>query len=250
MQRYFVPPERWEDNRVMITEDDAKHISKVMRMQAGDQIICSDNNGRSSLCKIISVDHGTVEAQIVEEILQDSEIPVKVTIAQGLPKADKLELIIQKGTELGAHSFFPFTADRTIVRWDDKKSAKKKERLEKIAKEAAEQSHRNIIPEIYEPGTFKDLLKLAERYKIKIVAYEEEAKQEEKSRFASALSALKNGDSLLCVIGPEGGISEKEAGALKEHGFELCGLGPRILRTETAPLYILSAISYHFELKG
>jgi 16S rRNA (uracil1498-N3)-methyltransferase len=91
---------------------------------------------------------------------------------------------------------------------------------------------------------------MAESYKIKIAAYEEESKLAEASRFASALSALENGDSILCVVGPEGGISDKEAQLLTDHGFELCGLGPRILRTETAPMYILSAISYHFELKG
>jgi 16S rRNA (uracil1498-N3)-methyltransferase len=250
MQRYFVMPECWEDGRVVITEDDAKHIAKVMRMKAGDEIICSDNSGRSAICEILTLDGSKVLAQIKKEIEQTSELPVKVTIAQGLPKADKLEWIIQKGTELGADSFFAFSAERSVVKWDEKKAGKKKERLEKIAKEAAEQSHRSMIPEILEPGTFRDLLKLAEPYKMKIVAYEEEAKKSEKNGFAAALNAVGTGDSLLCVIGPEGGLSEKEASVLQEHGFQMCGLGPRILRTETAPLYILSAISYHFELKG
>jgi 16S rRNA (uracil1498-N3)-methyltransferase len=250
MQRYFVPPANWENDRVFLKDEDAKHISKVMRMQPGDNIICCDNNTRSAICEIINLDGNVVEVQAVNELESDSEMPVIVTIAQGLPKADKLEYIVQKGTELGASSFYPFSADRSVAKWDVKKAAKKKERLEKIAKEAAEQSHRNKIPEIMNPGSFSDLLKLAEQYNIKIVAYEEEAKQQEYSRFSSALKKVEKGDNLLCVIGPEGGISEKEASILKEHGFELCGLGPRILRTETAPLYILSAISYHFELKG
>jgi 16S rRNA (uracil1498-N3)-methyltransferase len=250
MQRYFVTPASWENDRVLIKDEDAKHISKVMRMQAGDNIICCDNNGRSSVCRIIQLAGNIVEAEVVEDIESSSEMPVSVTIAQGLPKADKLEFIVQKGTELGAASFFPFSADRSVAKWDDKKAVKKKERLEKIAKEAAEQSHRSKVPEILNPGSFSDLLNIAEQYKIKIVAYEEEAKQHEYKRFSSALAMAEKGDSLLCVIGPEGGISDKEAVALKENGFELCGLGPRILRTETAPLYILSAISYHFELKG
>ncbi|MDR7072801.1 16S rRNA (uracil(1498)-N(3))-methyltransferase [Fictibacillus barbaricus] len=250
MQRYFVPSNHWTEDRVFVSGEDAKHISKVMRMKAGDSIICCDNKGRSATCEIIDFDGDKVDACIKSDIASLSELPVHVTIAQGLPKADKLEYIIQKGTELGASDFFPFTADRSIVKWDDKKAVKKKERLEKIAKEAAEQSHRSRIPEILDPGNFSDLLKIAERYKIKIAAYEEEAKLQESSRFATSLRALENGDSILCVIGPEGGISEKEAKILADHGFELCGLGPRILRTETAPLYILSAISYHIELKG
>jgi 16S rRNA (uracil1498-N3)-methyltransferase len=250
MQRYFVPPASWENDRIFLKNEDAKHISKVMRMQPGDNIICCDNKGRSVVCELLDIGGDVVEAQVVNELETNTEMPVSVTIAQGLPKADKLEYIVQKGTELGASSFFPFSADRSVVKWDEKKAAKKKDRLEKIAKEAAEQSHRNKIPEIMNPGSFSDLLKLAEQYNIKIVAYEEEAKQQEYSRFSSALKKLATGDSLLCVIGPEGGISEKETKILKEHGFELCGLGPRILRTETAPLYMLSAISYHFELKG
>ncbi|MCM3716877.1 16S rRNA (uracil(1498)-N(3))-methyltransferase [Fictibacillus phosphorivorans] len=250
MQRYFVPAGSWEDNRVFLKDDDAKHISKVMRMQPGDNIICCDNNGRSAVCEIHDLSGNVVEAHVLNDLESDSEMPVSVTIAQGLPKADKLEYIVQKGTELGASTFFPFSADRSVVKWDEKKAAKKKERLEKIAKEAAEQSQRSKIPEILNPGSFSDLLNVANQYNIKIVAYEEEAKQHEYSRFSSALKKLAIGDNLLCVIGPEGGLSENEARILKEHGFELCGLGPRILRTETAPLYILSAISYHFELKG
>lgn len=250
MQRYFVPRDNWRDDRVIITGEDAKHILKVMRMQDGDQIICSDNGGRTSLCEIVELGGDTVEVLVLKDVETQAEMPVFVTIAQGLPKGDKLEYIVQKGTELGAVSFFPFAADRSVVKWDEKKAAKKQERLEKIAKEAAEQSHRSRVPEILKPGSFSDLLKMAEQYNIKIVAFEEEAKQQETSRFASVLHSASRKDSILCVIGPEGGISEKEAISLREHGFVLCGLGPRILRTETAPLYMLSAISYHFELKG
>ncbi|MBY6035432.1 16S rRNA (uracil(1498)-N(3))-methyltransferase [Fictibacillus nanhaiensis] len=250
MQRYFVPSVSWENDRVYLKDEDAKHISKVMRMQAGDNIICCDNKGRTSLCEIIDLGGNMIEARIIEEMETTSEMPVQITIAQGLPKADKLEYIVQKGTELGAKAFFPFAAERSVVKWDDKKAGKKKERLQKIAKEAAEQSHRSMIPEILNPGSFLDLLNYAQQFKIKIVAYEEAAKQAEYSRFSSTLNKIEHGDSILCVIGPEGGISEKEAEQLMHHGFELCGLGPRILRAETAPLYILSAISYHFELKG
>lgn len=117
-------------------------------------------------------------------------------------------------------------------------------------KEAAEQSHRSEIPDVYAPVSFKQLLAMSNDYDVCLVAYEEEAKQGEKSNFAQALAKLESGQKLLLVFGPEGGLSEEEISALREHTFVACSLGPRILRTETAPLYALSAASYHFELMG
>jgi 16S rRNA (uracil1498-N3)-methyltransferase len=181
---------------------------------------------------------------------ETKELPIQVAIASGLPKGDKLELIIQKATELGAHKFVPFNAARSIVKWDDKKGDKKLERWKKIAKEAAEQSHRSIVPTITKPFSFESLIQDSKNFDYKIVAYEEEAKAGEKSHFASLLSKMETGQSLLVVFGPEGGLTEKEVQKLMDNGFLACGLGPRILRTETAPFYVLSAISYHFELQG
>ncbi|MGJ9381687.1 16S rRNA (uracil(1498)-N(3))-methyltransferase [Salipaludibacillus sp. CF4.18] len=250
MQRYFLKKSQFEDDYVMIENEDAKHISRVMRMNPEDTVICCDEEGSCYLCELTETAPDLVKAKVVEELNKDAEMPVKVSIAHGLPKSDKLELVIQKGTELGAHSFIPFQADRSIVKVDSKKQAKKLERWEKIAKEAAEQSHRNYVPKVHRVHLLNDLLKTFHHFSSVIVAYEEDAKDDEKSRFRQVLQRTKAGDSLLLVVGPEGGFSDREIEKMKEAGAISCALGPRILRSETAPLYGLAAISYHFELLG
>ncbi|UOY94056.1 16S rRNA (uracil(1498)-N(3))-methyltransferase [Ectobacillus sp. JY-23] len=245
MQRYFV--ERIENEEVLLNGDDAHHIVKVMRMQPGDVLYCCAN-GKTALCTVAEITNEFVKAAVVQWVEESNELPVFVTIASGLPKGDKLELVLQKGTELGAAAFLPFQAKRSIVKWDSKKGDKKVERWTKIAKEAAEQSHRAVVPSVYAPVTFKELLAMSADYDICIVAYEEESKQGEKARFAGALERLQPGEKALLVFGPEGGLAEEEVTQLREANFIPCGLGPRILRTETAPLYALSAVSYHFEL--
>ncbi|PLS01201.1 16S rRNA (uracil(1498)-N(3))-methyltransferase [Neobacillus cucumis] len=247
MQRYFVQ-QQVKDDHFFIDEEDRHHIVKVMRMQIGDQIICVDPDGKQAVCSLSEITNSSVVADVVQWIDESPELPISITIASGLPKGDKLEWIIQKGTELGAHQFLPFSAARSVVKWDQKKAAKKIERWEKIAKEAAEQSHRTVLPNIIHPMTFKDLLKKSKDFDYKLAAYEEESRQGESSVLSSTLKSMKKGETLLLVFGPEGGLAEEEVQQLKENGFELCGLGPRILRTETAPLYSLAAISYHFEL--
>lgn len=249
MQRYFIESNQIDDSSITITGEDVHHIVRVMRMNVDDQLLCSCSETRqTALCQIAEITNDLVEANIVEWIKAETEIPVRVTIANGLPKGDKLELVIQKGTELGAESFIPFNAARSIVKWDEKKGKKKVERWNKIAKEAAEQSHRSMVPNVEEPATLATLLEKSKAYTYKIVAYEESAKEGERAAFATTLQNMKHGESVLCVFGPEGGLTEKEIGKLVEHGFVPCALGPRILRTETAPLYALAAISYHFEL--
>ncbi|MDR7000405.1 16S rRNA (uracil(1498)-N(3))-methyltransferase [Neobacillus niacini] len=247
MQRYFVK-DRAKENRFLIDSEDRHHILKVMRMHIGDQIICVDPQGKMAVCKIAEITDEQVVADVVQWEEENSELPISITIASGLPKGDKLEWIIQKGTELGAHKFLPFSAARSVVKWDEKKAAKKIERWQKIAKEAAEQSHRAILPEVANLVSFKNLLGESKNFDYKLVAYEEESRSGETSIFSSTLQKMENGESLLLVFGPEGGLTEEEVRLLKENGFSICGLGPRILRTETAPLYSLAAISYHFEL--
>ncbi|TYR82359.1 16S rRNA (uracil(1498)-N(3))-methyltransferase [Priestia megaterium] len=248
MQRYFLPNDQFDDNKVKINQDDAHHMIRVMRMTVGNRIICCNENGQAALCEIENISANEVEASIIEWISEKKELPVSVTIVNGLPKGDKLELIIQKGTELGASKFIPFIAARSVVKWDAKKGAKKLERWNKIAKEAAEQSHRTIVPVVHTPVSLKQLAELEKEYTYKIVAYEEEAKQGETSNLHRNLSSLQAGDSILVVVGPEGGLTEQEVSFLHEHGFTMCGFGPRILRAETAPMYVLSAISYQTEL--
>ncbi|WP_017755838.1 16S rRNA (uracil(1498)-N(3))-methyltransferase [Calidifontibacillus oryziterrae] len=250
MQRYFVNIDQIVDAKVIIGKEDAHHILHVMRMKQGDQIICCTENGQVAVGKIQEITDDFVSVTIVEWMDENRELPVLVTIAQGLPKGDKLEYIVQKGTELGANEFLPFFASRSIVKWDEKKGRKKVERLAKIAKEAAEQSYRNKIPKINLPVKFSEIIKESNNFTHKIVAFEEDAKRGEMRNLSMTLRELKQGDSLLVVIGPEGGLTDQEVSALRENGFISCSFGPRILRTETAPLYILAAVSYHTELLG
>ncbi|MEL3961748.1 16S rRNA (uracil(1498)-N(3))-methyltransferase [Lysinibacillus endophyticus] len=247
MQRYFIDEQFNDQNEVIITGENAKHILKVMRMEIGESLIVVQNN-IAYICKIVSAGQNVIVKQTGETI-PSPEMPVQVTIACGLPKGDKLDLITQKGTELGMHALIPFAAERSIVKWDDKKGEKKTERLQKIAKEAAEQSHRTQIPEIMSPISFKQLLSIIPNYDAVFIADEEDAKQEIRTRFADKLKKVYDNESksILLIFGPEGGISRNEAKSLIEAGSETMSLGPRILRAETAPLYALSAISYEFE---
>jgi 16S rRNA (uracil1498-N3)-methyltransferase len=247
MQRYFVD-HRAADGRFSIQDDDRHHIVKVMRMAVGDEIICVERDGKQAVCKLAEITDESVVAEVVQWKNENPELPISVTIASGLPKGDKLEWIIQKGTELGAREFVPFSATRSVVKWDEKKAAKKIDRWQKIAKEAAEQSHRTIIPEVKAPMSMKQLLAISKEYDYRLAAFEEESRAGEASAFSSVLKQMKQGESLLLVFGPEGGLADEEVQQLTNNGFTICGLGPRILRTETAPLYTLAAISYHFEL--
>ncbi|MCQ2008451.1 MAG: 16S rRNA (uracil(1498)-N(3))-methyltransferase [Sporolactobacillus sp.] len=248
MQRYFIPEDHFTENKVVITGDDARHIQKVMRMKPSDPLICANNKGEAYLCSIESTDEGQVCAIIKQKMTNNPELPIQVTVAQGIPKADKFDTIIQKGTECGASLFIPFQAQRSIALWKKDKKDKKRLRLEKISKEAAEQSHRLYIPKLSEPMGLDQLIALGTSYPFKMVAFEETAKSGAQAGFPTLLKKMSKGDRLLAVIGPEGGITVDEAKKLEDHGFLLCGLGPRILRTETAAIYLLSAISYHFEL--
>ncbi|RYG74738.1 16S rRNA (uracil(1498)-N(3))-methyltransferase [Lentibacillus lipolyticus] len=247
MQRYFVPPENWEDDQVHITGDDTHHISRVMRLKAGDEIICSHPEGQAAICTITRMDEGDVMVEIKEWLHTSNESPVSVTVAQALAKGDKFELVLQKGTELGASAFIPLQAERSVVVWDEKKAKKKMARYSKILKEASEQSHRNKIPYLYSAMSISSLAEQSQGFDRKLFAYEEEAKTDAFQTYAQAVTRMKPGDSVLIVIGPEGGFSESEAALMKQEGFEPVRLGPRILRTETAAMYALASISYHFE---
>lgn len=245
MQRYFV--NEFSNNRFYISDEDRHHIVNVMRLRQGDHMICSID-GKSALCSIEKIAADQVIASVVKWEEGTAEFPVRVAIASGLPKGDKLEWIIQKGTELGAAEFIPFAAARSVVKWDQKKAKKKVERWQRIAKEAAEQSHRSLLPEVAETISLKELINLSAGFDYRLVAYEEDAREGEASILPQTLKNIKPGQSLLFVFGPEGGLTEEEIELLRSHHFQTCGLGPRILRTETAPLYALAAVSYQTEL--
>ena len=247
MQRYFLQTMPVDQERFVLDRDAEHHVIKVMRMREGEQLIIVHQNV-AHICEIESIGDSVIVRKTGQTIASP-EMPIHVTVACGLPKGDKLELIAQKGTELGMYSLVPFVAERSIVKWDDKKAKKNVERLQKIAQEAAEQSHRTHVPTVEMPLSFKQLVATISSYDAVYIADEEDAKQEVRKRFADKLQLLKEvgGKSILCIFGPEGGISRKESEALLAAGAQTMSLGPRILRAETAPLYTLSAISYEYE---
>lgn len=247
MQRYFVPSKQWSDNQVSITGEDVHHMKRVMRMQISDHIIiCNRDTGEAGEYQIQQISDDEVLANRIEKIEEQTELPIRVSIAQALPKGDKLDLILQKGTELGASEFLIFESKRSIVKWDQKKAVKKKERLDKIVKEASEQSHRTVIPTV-SITSWNDILLHAKEYDACLFAYEEEVRKDHQPLLKNKIEQMAMGQKVLLLIGPEGGISQEEALQLRDYGFTSIRLGPRILRTETAALYFLSALSYHFE---
>ena len=244
MQKYFIEQDKLKAG--IIDTDDAFHITTVMRSKIGDQILVGDNL-KTYLAEIKSLSNTLVTFEIIEEKTGNYEMPVFVTIFQGYPKGDKLEDVIKHGTELGASCFIPTIMKRSVFKLEPKKKASKLERFNKIAKEAAEQSFRTIIPSVPDIKYLKEIN--FDEFGAKILCYEESAKQGESSNFKSIVKNLKQGDKVAVLIGPEGGIDDSEVDYLKAKGFIPCALGPRILRTETAIFYALSTISYEMELK-
>ncbi len=218
-----------------ITGEDARHISKVLRMSVGEEITVCDTKGIDYLCEITAFTSDSVELKIKEEKKSDSEPSVKVKLYQCMPKSDKLETVVQKATELGVSSVTPVLSSRCVSRPDPKSAGKKCERLRKIAESAAKQSGRGVIPEIGDMISFSELLKTIKDEKCAIVFYE---------LGGAPLKELINEslDSCAIVIGPEGGFSAEEIEALNNNGVVSATLGKRILRTETAPLAAITAI--------
>ena len=245
MQKYFVNDSDFNSNK--ITSDDVFHISNVMRYKIGDNILIG-NNRKSYLAKITEITKSFVSYEIVEEKIGNTELPVFVSIYQGYPKGDKLDDIIKHSTELGVYEIIPTIMKRSVFKLDEKKKESKIIRFNKISKEAAEQSERLIVPNIPD---IKYLKKIDfSEYDYKILCYEEDARNNELLQFKTIIKKLKQNDKLAIIVGPEGGIDNEELEYLKSIGFVSASLGPRILRTETAAFYALSAISYEMELKN
>lgn len=248
MQRYFLKEPYQKQESYHIYGEAYHHMIRVMRMSTGDQVFLAFDNQVSIIAEISEI---TEEAVVLIEVAKEQqvkELPIQITIASGYPKGDKLELVVQKGTELGAASFIGFPAKTSVVKWDGKKLSKKQQRLEKIAQEAAEQSHRQNTPTIELLMNETEFFQKLTNYDVIIVAYEESAKQGETAQLAQIFQTIDSGSRVLAIFGPEGGLTPNEVETLVSAGGKLCGLGPRILRTETAPLYLLSAASYQLEL--
>ncbi|GGG56149.1 RsmE family RNA methyltransferase [Paenibacillus radicis (ex Gao et al. 2016)] len=252
MQRYFVAAEQFDGSGVRLLGEDAFHAVRVMRMKEDQKFIVSDGQTRVALAAVVEASATEVTARIVEELPMDSEPAWSVTIAQSLPKGDKMELVIQKGTEIGAYSFAPFQSERMIVQYDGKKEAKRLERWSKIAKEAAEQSHRCRVPAIEAVRSWRELIDSISNYDLTLFCYEREGDGAEGKGVRDALLEWKQASGgqlpaepkLLIVVGPEGGFTEAEANGAETAGAVIVGLGKRILRTETAGIVGLTCLLY------
>lgn len=249
MPRFFVKSEQIQNQLIMILGEDVKHIKNVLRKQQGDKIeICNQDNGKAYECKITKIEDYQILSEILEE-LKEEENNIKVDIYQGLPKADKMELIIQKSVELGVNSIIPVNMKRCVVKIQPKDENKKIERWQKIAESAAKQSGRSVVPEVKKIVTIQDIASLRKEYDLVIVAYENEKENKIKKELIKAKKILqeKGQVKLAIVIGPEGGLEEKDVELLKQNGAEIITLGNRILRTETVALNVLSIIMYELE---
>lgn len=244
MQKYFISKDDFKSFK--ITGDDVYHIKTVMRFKIGDEIVVSDEENEI-VASISEIQNNYIGFKKVMAIQNNNELPFLTDLYQGYPKSDKLDDIVKHTTELGVSNIYGVITKRSIFKLQDGKIEGKIKRFNKIAKEASEQSNRKKL------SHFIDIINLDKidfsAYDTLIVCYEESAKQNEISNFKRLVKNIKPGSKVCILVGPEGGFDKSEIDDLIKKGFSPCGLGPRILRTETAALYVLSAMSYEMELK-
>ncbi|UOF88916.1 16S rRNA (uracil(1498)-N(3))-methyltransferase [Fodinisporobacter ferrooxydans] len=247
MQRYFVERSQVDlaNGLVRITGDDVKHITRVLRMKPGDTVIVSDGCGTSCTVALKELQEFEVIGDI-RHSLQSREPQVKITLVQGLPKGDKMDLIVQKGTEIGVSEIIPVETARSIVKYDEKKQTKAVERWRKIAKEAAEQAHRDAIPAVQRPQPLRQWMNKLSQYDLVLVPYEGEIVQTMQQILRTAGPIHR-----ICIaIGPEGGWDDGEIAEFLALHAQPVTLGPRILRTETAGLVAAAVILYEYGEMG
>lgn len=244
MHRFFVP--RPYAEIMEIDGVDARHICTVLRMQPGEKLQIVSDDGVTALAEIMESTPAKIVVRCLEVLAESHEPCVKITLAQGLAKGEKMDFIIQKAVELGVSAVVPVAMEHSVVRYDGGKAVKKQQRWQKIAESAAKQSKRDIIPQV-RPVTTMQALMQEDASEVKIIAYE----CEDKKGLKATLQNAGKPQSLLVIIGPEGGISEAELAVAKAGGAVPVSLGRRILRAETAGLTALSAVLYEYgELGG
>ncbi len=239
MTRFFVAPEELQPGFLVLTGENAAH-AKVLRLKCGEEVLVCDGKGNEYLCTVSDMSPGQVSLVVQDRREAAAEASVRVSIYMAFPKADKLEHVIQKATELGAYEIVAFPSARCIAKHDDKSLAKKLERWQRIAASAAEQSGRGQIPQVRAVGSFVQALQEGARADMPIMFYENEQ--------ATTLHMALQGKPFhtVCLLtGPEGGLEPSEVQQAQDAGFHICTLGKRILRCETAPLCALSAVMYH-----
>lgn len=242
MFQFFVEPEQIREDIVIITGSDVNHIRNVLRMKSGEQVRISDNCGGDYLCEIQEITAEQVALHILETCA-NTELPVKVTLYQGLPKSDKMELIIQKAVELGVSEIVPVSMKNCVVKLDEKKAKSKQSRWQSIAESAAKQSKRSVIPTVGAVMTFAQAVEQAKNMDVRLVPYEQERGM---AYTRASLDSIKKGDEVAIFIGPEGGFAPSEIELVRDD-MKLISLGNRILRTETAGLATLAMLIFAIE---
>lgn len=238
MTRFFVTPEQLQPNFIVLTDENAAH-AKVLRLKCGEEVLVCDGEGNECICTISDVSDGQIGLVVNDRQTSKSEPRVRASVYMAFSKGDKLEHVIQKATELGAFEVVAFPSARCVSRPDEKSLNKKQERWQKIAVSAAEQSGRGMIPRVYTVPSYRAALERAAEADKAILFYENE-------QATTLRMALENGEfaTISFLTGPEGGLEEIEVEMAKEMGLQICTLGSRILRCETAPLCALSAVMY------
>lgn len=244
MYNFFVDETAREGDGFRIGGKDYNHICNVLRMRVGETFLVSCG-GISSLCRLAHVDGDSVVAEIVEEDYRNTELPVRFYLFQGLPKGDKMELIIEKTVELGVAGIIPVEMRRCVMKLDDKKKKSRRERWQAIAESAAKQSKRNVIPEVFDVMSYKLAMKKASEMDLFLVPYENERGM---AATREAMARIQPGMSVGILVGPEGGFEENEVELARETGAAVISLGKRILRAETAAVTAVGLGMLHVEM--
>ncbi len=247
MHHFFVTPEQVKDSRILIEGSDVNHMKNVLRMKVGEELHISDGNNKKYLCEIETMATDSVSALIKEELVSETELPSKIYLFQGLPKNDKMELIVQKAVELGAYEIIPVVTKRAVVKLDDKKAVKKVERWNSISESGAKQSGRNIVPKVTTVMSYKEAVQYAQQLDVILIPYELAEGMDDTRK---VIEAIVPGQSIGIFIGPEGGFETEEVEHAIKHNAKAITLGKRILRTETAGLTTLSILMYRLECES
>lgn len=242
MHKFFTPKENFIENKAKILGDDVKHLYKVLRLSEGDKIVLNNCDGEEFTGIISTITKQEVIIEIIEKLQINNESNVKIYLFQGLPKAQKMDLIVQKGTELGITEFIPTLTDRVDIKL--KGDFKKLDRLNRIALEAAKQSKRSLIPNVVDPISFDDAINKMKSLDIVIVPYENAENFGIKTLFSNTDIDKSKIKTVGILVGPEGGFELNEINKLKENGAYIVTLGSRILRTETAGFVATSLVQY------
>ena len=244
MHHFFVTPQQISGDKIRIEGGDVNHMKNVLRMKLHEKVEISDGESRTYLCEVEAYEEDVAILHILEEMEADTEPASKLYLFQGLPKSDKMELIVQKAVELGVYQVIPVAMKRSVVRLDDKKAAKKADRWNSIAESAAKQAGRSRIPEVTMPLSYNEALKMAEELDVTLLPYELAGGMEVTRE---VIRQIKSGQSVGIFIGPEGGFEPEEVDAAVSMGAKVITLGRRILRTETAGLATLAVLMFELE---